>query len=168
MRQTSSHVLMSNDCPSVHSSNLVTTRPATAVAASTLTRTAVTVRCGNSGGLEPEYDTLLYRKMKAIAKYAVMGALVGMAIGVRVSAEPRVALTVRVVQHVGHSRTRVARRPPRDRRDLSRYRSGSDRPALRATGVAAGPSRPVRRVLEAAGNGRADHRRARRQPNPPP
>ncbi len=38
----------------------------------------------------------LIPKMKAIAKYVVMGALVGVAIGVRVSAEPRVALTVRV------------------------------------------------------------------------
>ena len=40
-------------------------------------------------------------KMKAIATYAVTGALVAMAMGVRVSAESRVALTVRLYNTSG-------------------------------------------------------------------
>lgn len=39
--------------------------------------------------------------MKAVAKYVVMGALVGIAMGGRVTAEPRVALTVRIYNTSG-------------------------------------------------------------------
>jgi hypothetical protein len=61
----------------------------------------ISCSCDNVVGFLGGSDTLSYQKMNAISKCAVTAVLAAMAIGSRVSAEPRVALTVRLYNTSG-------------------------------------------------------------------